>query len=123
MTIGGQCAARGQQHAVGIDPGFVYGVCQPETAKVIDEARRVLAALGAKVIELPMPDRTTPMYKDWAKYCAVETAVAHEPWYPARKAEYGPVLADLIEQIRDSNTYVNVHTEANRLGEIRGQIK
>jgi len=46
----------------------------------------------------------------------------------------GSPLADLIEQIRDSNTYVNVHTDdgtppANsgpgdyQLGEIRGQIK
>ena len=35
----------------------------------------------------------------------------------------GSALADLIEQIREGNTYVNVHTEANRLGEIRGQIK
>jgi len=35
----------------------------------------------------------------------------------------GSTLADLIEQIRDGNTYVNVHTDANRLGEIRGQIK
>jgi CHRD domain len=46
----------------------------------------------------------------------------------------GSPLADLIEQIRDGNTYVNVHTDdgtppANsgpgdyQLGEIRGQIK
>ena len=46
----------------------------------------------------------------------------------------GSALADLIEQIRDGNTYANVHTDdgtppANtgpgdyRLGEIRGQIK
>jgi hypothetical protein len=46
----------------------------------------------------------------------------------------GSPLADLVEQIRDSNTYVNVHTDdgtppANtgpgdyHLGEIRGQIK
>jgi hypothetical protein len=46
----------------------------------------------------------------------------------------GSPLADLIEQIRDGNTYVNVHTDdgtppANtgpgdyHLGEIRGQIK
>jgi hypothetical protein len=46
----------------------------------------------------------------------------------------GSPLADLIEQIRDKNTYVNVHTDdgtppANtgpgdyHLGEIRGQIK
>jgi hypothetical protein len=46
----------------------------------------------------------------------------------------GSALADLIEQIRDGNTYVNIHTDdgtppANsgpgdyHLGEIRGQIK
>jgi hypothetical protein len=46
----------------------------------------------------------------------------------------GSPLADLIEQIRDGNSYVNVHTDdgsppANsgpgdyRYGEIRGQIK
>ncbi|MCX7228335.1 MAG: amidase [Burkholderiales bacterium] len=107
---------------IGIDPGFVYGVCQPETAKVIDEARRVLAALGATVIELPMPDRTTPMYKDWAKYCAVETAVAHEPWYPARKAEYGPVLADLIEQGRAMDAMTLMHVHHDRLV-FQGQLR
>ncbi|MFM1987224.1 MAG: hypothetical protein RJA99_181 [Pseudomonadota bacterium] len=85
---------------VAIDPSYVYGVCYPETAKVIDEARRVLASLGATVVEVSMPSLTTRMYKDWAKLCSVETAVAHERWYPARKDEYGPVLADLIEQGR-----------------------
>ncbi len=110
---------------IAIDPGFVCGVCQPETAKVIDEARRVLAALGAlgaKVVELPMPDRTTPMYKDWAKYCAVETAVAHEPWCPAHKAEYGPVLADLIEQGRAMDALTLTHVHHDRLV-FQGQLR
>ena len=44
-----------------------------------------------------MPSKTVTMYKDWAKFCGVETAVAHEKTYPLRAAEYGPVLADLIE--------------------------
>jgi amidase len=86
---------------VAIDPRFVYDVCQPDTAKVIDEVRRVLASLGATVVEAPMPSLTTRMYKDWAKLCAVETAIAHEPWYPARKADYGPVLAALIDSGHD----------------------
>jgi amidase len=34
---------------------------------------------------------------DWIPYCGIETAVAHEATYPARKAEYGPALAGLIE--------------------------
>lgn len=85
---------------VGFDPRYIYDVCEPPTARVIDDARKVLADLGAKVAEIAMPARTTAMYKDWAKFCAVETAVAHEKTYPSRAAEYGPVLAALIESGR-----------------------
>lgn len=35
----------------------------------------------------------------------------------------GGTLGDLIEEIEAGNTYVNVHTDANPGGEIRGQIK
>lgn len=85
---------------IGLDPRFIFDVAEADTAKVIEDARRTLASLGARVVEITMPGRTTRMYKDWAKFCAVETAIAHEPWYPARKDEYGPVLAGLIEQGR-----------------------
>ncbi|MBA3477933.1 MAG: amidase [Lautropia sp.] len=86
---------------IGFDPRYIYDVCEPDTAAVIDEARKVLADLGAKVTEIVMPGNTVAMYKDWAKFCAVETAVAHEKTYPSRASEYGPVLADLIEQGRN----------------------
>jgi amidase len=83
---------------IGFDPRYIYDVCESGTAAVIDEARRILADLGATLAEIEMPSKTVSMYKRWSNFCAVETAVAHEPWYPARKAEYGPVLAALIEQ-------------------------
>lgn len=35
----------------------------------------------------------------------------------------GAPLADLVDEIRAGNTYVNVHTVANPGGEIRGQIR
>lgn len=35
----------------------------------------------------------------------------------------GSTLDDLIEEINNGNTYVNVHTVQNRPGEIRGQIR
>jgi amidase len=107
---------------IGIDPGYVYGVCEADTAKVIDEARRVLTGLGAKLVEIAMPSRTTPMYKDWAKFCAVETAVAHEPWYPARAADYGPVLADLIEQGRKMDPLALMRVYHDRLV-FQGQLR
>jgi amidase len=82
---------------VGFDPRYIYDVCESDTAAVIDDARKILADLGAKLTQTAMPTNTVTMYKDWAKFCGVETAVAHEKTYPSRAAEYGPVLADLIE--------------------------
>jgi amidase len=38
--------------------------------------------------------------RDWAPNCAVETAVAHEATFPARRSEYGPALAALIDSAR-----------------------
>jgi hypothetical protein len=35
----------------------------------------------------------------------------------------GATLAELIEEMRNGNTYVNVHTIANPGGEVRGQIR
>ena len=77
---------------------------------------------GAFGSEIAMPSLTTPMYKDWAKFCAVETAVAHEPWYPARAAEYGPVLADLIDQGRRMDPLALMHVYHDRLV-FQGQLR
>ena len=82
---------------VGFDPAYIYDVCEADTAAVIDDVRRILADLGASITEIAMPASTAAMYKDWAKYCGVETAIAHAQTYPSRAPEYGPVLADLIE--------------------------
>ena len=35
----------------------------------------------------------------------------------------GATLADIVESMRDGDTYVNVHTVANSGGEVRGQIE
>jgi len=111
---------------IGFDPRYIYDVCEKDTAQVIDDARKVLADLGAKLVEIAMPGKTVEMYKDWAKFCAVETAVAHEKYYPARKAEYGPVLADLIEQGRALGVLDLMHVYHDRLvfnGQLRKLFK
>ena len=82
---------------VGIDPAFIEGVCDADTLTMLAGVRQVLTDLGANVVELRMPPTTTTMFVDWARLCGVETAIAHEATYPSRAAEYGPVLAGLIE--------------------------
>ena len=82
---------------IGIDPAYVGEGCQADTARVIEDARRALASLGATIVEVRMPGLTSRMYRDWAKACSVEAAIAHARWYPARRGEYGPALAALIE--------------------------
>jgi amidase len=82
---------------IGFDPAYTDGVCDTETLQVMAGVRQALAGLGAQLVELTLPSSTTSMYVDWAKLCAVETAIAHQATYPARAAEYGPVLADLID--------------------------
>ena len=82
---------------VGFDEDYIYSVCDADTARVIDQARQVLSDLGAAVVPVTMPASTKAMHTDWAKLCGVETAIAHQATYPSRAAEYGPVLATLID--------------------------
>lgn len=82
---------------VGIDPAYIYDVCDTETSRVIDDAKKVLRDLGANIIEYTMPATTQAMYQNWVAFCGVETALAHEKTYPSRVSEYGPALAGLID--------------------------
>jgi amidase len=60
---------------------------------------RVLSALGAEFVEVQVPD-VTQAVADWAPHCAVEAAVAHSATYPARRAEYGPVMRMVLDNGR-----------------------
>jgi amidase len=60
----------------------------------------VLEKQGASIVEVVLPPGFFDASRDWTGLCGVETALAHEATYPCRKAEYGPVLAALIEMGR-----------------------
>jgi amidase len=59
-------------------------------------AIKIFGALNAEIVDSKVPD-TIQSVVDWAPLCAVEAAVAHEVTYPARRNEYGPVLASVLE--------------------------
>ena len=63
------------------------------------EAERTLADLGAEIREVRFPSYEK-LVSQWIPMCSVETAEAHLQTYPSRAKEYGPELAQLIEQGR-----------------------
>jgi amidase len=82
---------------IGIDRGYATDGVDPQVVAAFDEAERVFADLKAKVCAARFPpyERLVSL---WIAMCSVETAAAHKETYPARKSEYGPDLAALIDQ-------------------------
>jgi len=81
---------------IGVDPRWTSEGVDAASTRSFQDALRVATDLGAKIHEIAFPDSTN-MVTDWFPLCGVETAVAHEATYPARKSDYGPGLAGLIE--------------------------
>lgn len=82
---------------IGIDRSYSLSGVDPQVADALEKAIDAFETLGARVVEVTMPD-----YEDlsaaWIMMCAIETAVAHRDTYPARADEYGPDLTQLIEE-------------------------
>ncbi len=81
---------------VGVDRKLVDDSSDADTKKAFGAALKAVAELGATLKDINFPD-PTDVVNDWFPLCGVETAVAHEATYPARKDEYGPGLAGVIE--------------------------
>ena len=81
---------------IGLDERYAFDAVDRPMTQTVRDALAVLRALGAEIKPVQFP-AFEQILQDWPANCAVETAVAHERTYPARKAEYGPGLAGLIE--------------------------
>lgn len=81
---------------IGIDRRWTGEGTDEAARKVLDEGLRAATDLGAKIQEIKFPDPKA-VIDDWFPLCGIEAAVAHEQTYPARKAEYGPGLAGLLD--------------------------
>ena len=75
----------------------------------------MLAAEGAQVIDIRMPD-LAGLAAVWTRACAAETAMAHKATYPSRAGEYGPALKALIELGRGLSApdYAEIQSERDR---------
>jgi len=82
---------------IGIDRGYATDGIDPQVVGALTEAERVFKGLGATIREIRFPPYQK-LVSQWIAMCSVETAKAHAETYPARKSEYGPDLAQLIDQ-------------------------
>ncbi len=81
---------------IGIDTRWTSeGVDQP-TRQVLEAAIAAVKTLGGEIREVSFPD-AAQVIDDWFPLCGMEAAVVHADTYPARKAEYGPGMAGIIE--------------------------
>ncbi len=71
-----------------------------DAERALANAVEGLKRAGATVVDVALPRQFLEASSDWVALCGAETAVAHEATYPSRAAEYGPILADLIDQGR-----------------------
>ena len=84
---------------IGIDPDWTESGVDPEVAAAVAGVARHLADLGATPIDTRLPEPDSAIAA-WFPICAVEAAVAHQATYPERSAEYGPVLAWVLDEGR-----------------------
>ncbi len=73
---------------IGIDRDYALRDIDPGQAASIEEALKVLASLGAPIVDVTMPDRSA-MRDTWLSTCAPEALVFHKDSYPARANDYG----------------------------------
>ena len=82
---------------IGLDESYAFGGVDRQIVAAVSDAIEVWKSLGAEIIPIDFPD-PTQMLDDWFGVCAVQTARAHAATYPARRAEYGGMLSEVIEQ-------------------------
>ena len=81
---------------VGIDSRWSSDGVDEPTKQVLAAAIAAVKTLGGEIREVVVPDPAHAI-EDWFPLCGMEAAVVHEKTYAARKSEYGPGLAGLIE--------------------------
>jgi amidase len=82
--------------------------------RALEGAVEVLAKAGATIVDVVLPAGFNEAALDWGPLCAVECAIAHEATYPSRAAEYGPVLAGLINAGRRMSATELAHLQVRR---------
>lgn len=82
---------------VAVDWDYVEEGVDPQVIKAVRDIAQVLESAGARLVEIKLPEDWRFLVDRWAVTCARETARAHAAFFPARRSDYGPVLAGLLD--------------------------
>jgi amidase len=81
---------------IGVDHAWNTSRVDQTTVAAVTAALATVRDLGGDIREVKFPD-VDQTITDFFPLCGVQTAVAHEATYPARKGEYGPALSGVID--------------------------
>lgn len=81
---------------IGIDEAYITAHVDPVVRDAVLAAVEVLCGLGAEMRPVTMP-AMAGLLRDFNTWVAVEAALAHAEWFPARADEYGDGLRALLE--------------------------
>jgi amidase len=81
---------------IGLDREYALAGVDRGEAASIEEALKVLTGLGARVVDVQVPDLAGVIDAAYL-LCASEAVTTHAAHYPSRAEEYGPYLREFLE--------------------------
>jgi amidase len=82
---------------IGYDREFASEDSDPGLVEAIDEALGTLERIGARVVEVTVPEGTKSTGDTWFPICAYEASRAHAENFPSRAGEYGDYFRGFLE--------------------------
>ena len=106
---------------IGFDRHYATDKVDPEVTRGLEHVLSVLSRLGARVVDVRMPD-VGEVGSAWYDLCAVEAALANAKTFPSRAGEYGPGLRSVLEYGRNLSGAAYARASLVK-AEIRGRIE
>ena len=81
---------------IGLDEQWISTGVDPVVAETVEIAARSLEGAGARTVACRTPDASL-LIEGWGLTAGVEAALAHAERFPARRSEFGPTFAALLD--------------------------
>lgn len=100
---------------IGLPENYVKGGASADVIDAWLTTAKLFQALGASLEVIEYPE-SSQILNDWNTIAAAETALSHRNSYPAKRDQYGPVLAAFLESGQDINALDLAAASIRRIG-------